>query len=194
VQSKANLWGSQPAGSRRRLYKQSQFRPARLASAGPVVRNKANLGMCRPGSAGGLCKTKPNLGRMGHLGDGAPGKAQWCETNPILRLRIADSGQPCGGTPLRTAGPGAGCTNKPNSAGPIVPNKPNSNRDGLRGPHHSTVPARCRLCQTNPIPSGAGQNEAGWRKESLKEGPRMGKMRFGIRPEVGRSCVSRSHR
>ncbi len=31
------------------------------------------------------CKTKPNLGRMGHLGDGAPAKGQICKTNPICR-------------------------------------------------------------------------------------------------------------
>jgi hypothetical protein len=32
--------------------------------------------------AGQSCKTKPNLGRMGHLGDGAWG-GQWYETKPI---------------------------------------------------------------------------------------------------------------
>jgi hypothetical protein len=30
-----------------------------------------------------LCETKPNLGRMGHLGDGMPGRGRWCETKPI---------------------------------------------------------------------------------------------------------------
>ncbi len=34
-------------------------------------------------------------------------------------LRIGDSRQTCGATPLRTAGPGAGCTNKPNWPEPI---------------------------------------------------------------------------
>ncbi len=38
--------------------------------------------------------------------------------------RIADSGAP--GRRLRLAGPGASCTNKPNSAGCIVRNEPNS--------------------------------------------------------------------
>ncbi len=32
-----------------------------------------------------LCKTKPNLGRMGHLGDGASGRGPSCKTNPIAR-------------------------------------------------------------------------------------------------------------
>jgi hypothetical protein len=64
------------------------------------------------GVRGEMRQTKPNLGELRHLGDGR-------SSRPIVRNKpnspIADSGQPCGDTPLRAAGPEAGCTNKPNS-------------------------------------------------------------------------------
>jgi hypothetical protein len=60
---------------------------------GSTVRNEPNLpqvsgngcGWLGPGGSAGerLCETKPNLGRMGPLGDGTSGRGQWCKTNPI---------------------------------------------------------------------------------------------------------------
>ncbi len=86
-------WG-QPCGRRADRAKRSQFGDGCLASEGE------------------FCRTKPNLGRMGHLGDGAPARGQLCETNPICRSgpRWAQAE----GTSL--AGP---------SLALIAPNKPN---------------------------------------------------------------------
>jgi hypothetical protein len=59
-------------------------------------------------------------------------------TDPILRLRVSDCGlriqdSLTAGRPLRAAGPGAGCTIKPNSIGPFVRNKPKLGRAGASG-------------------------------------------------------------
>jgi hypothetical protein len=50
----------------------------------------------------------------------------------------------------------AKCAKRTQSGGQIVRNKPNLGRGGRREPpifryfHHSTIPVRCRLCETNP--------------------------------------------
>jgi hypothetical protein len=96
VQNKANL--RKPTAIRRvECAKQSQFRLRRTGRGpGDVGRGRvqtnpiyraARLEACpfpRPSPLPDrLCETKPNLGRMGHLGDGSPGRGQSCETNPI---------------------------------------------------------------------------------------------------------------
>ena len=128
-----------------RLYKQSQFSGGRALpgwSGHPIVRNKANRrrqscetkpispggqGRGRPG--GRSCQIKPNLGRMGHLEDNAR-RGPRVQNKP--NLPIADWGQVCSQTPPPLAARlrQVGCTNKPNSLGRIVQNKPNCPKRG----------------------------------------------------------------
>ena len=82
------------------------------------------------GDWGQVVQTKPIPGRRQDEAWGARDVGALVQTNPIPRLRISHCGLRiqdglAGGRPLRAAGPGAGCTNKPNSAGPIVRNKAN---------------------------------------------------------------------
>ncbi len=78
------------------------------------------------------------------------------QTNPILPLRISDCGLriedgPAAGRPLRLAGSGACCTNKPSSPERIVRNKPNLRaRRGVGRARPTLQGAQVR--QTNPIP------------------------------------------
>jgi hypothetical protein len=84
-----------------------------------------------------MCETKPNLGRMGYLGDGASGRpimrhrldAPLRETKPIPRLRISDCGLPIGDHP---------------AAGRLPSGLPPRTRAGP-------------LCKTKPIWSGLGK-------------------------------------
>jgi hypothetical protein len=104
--------GPLPRACAGRFYKQTQFR------AGPLV------------SKGGLRQTKPNLGRMGYLGDGGlPPDRENVPNKPNFR---------------EWAGAGVGCTSKANSchvpirrsAFPgeqIVRNKPNLGRGKTNG-------------------------------------------------------------
>jgi len=100
------------------------------------------------------------------------------ETNPILRLRIADhviasdawqSGlrighRPAAGRPLRAARPGAGCTNKANWPGRIAPNKPNFGHGKEKGKWFvrkdlgPTRPAKS-TGKTKPIPGRPGSEQ-----------------------------------
>jgi hypothetical protein len=86
-------------------------------------------------------KTKPNLGRMGYLGDGRGGRSALCETKPIPRLRIGD--RPAASGPRRPI-----VRNKPNWAGPAPKPTPGGesvrNKPNLEG----------RSCQTNQICGG----------------------------------------
>ena len=92
----AENWRGKPhRTSRLNCVKQSQF------PAGPH-------GATNEGQS---CKTKPNLGRMGPLGDGTPGRGQWRKTKPI-RAEAAwdeapgvwDAGQSCETNPIPAAG------------------------------------------------------------------------------------------
>ncbi len=109
-----------------------------------------------------LCKTKPNLGRMGHLGGQCTG-GQSYKTKPIsATMPIGRSAFPGPGVQNKAnfgelAGwpPRAGCANKANWQNSIVRNKANSRTDsggqgpaGLRGPTVGTV------VQTNPVCHG----------------------------------------
>jgi hypothetical protein len=46
-----------------------------------------------------MCRTKPNVGELGYLGEGGERAGQFCQTKPILRLRISDWGKTSGRTP-----------------------------------------------------------------------------------------------
>jgi hypothetical protein len=123
-------------------------------------------------AGGRLCKTKPNLGRMGHLGDGAPGrsivrnKPNFRRAGPLGPVDRAKQSQFPGsargglqGTSRIT--PHGVTTN----AGPIVRNKANSTgsigRASIVQWQNKANPPRprvgrglgdeTRLCKTNPI-------------------------------------------
>jgi hypothetical protein len=107
--------------------KQTQFRPGMWprnlhhssiplfhhSSPIPIAPNKLNLarakrakqtqfGQSAKAPADEICETKPNLGRMGHLGDTVPGRGRWRQTNPIWWVKCAKRTQ----FPARTGGTG----------------------------------------------------------------------------------------
>jgi hypothetical protein len=98
-------------------------------SAGPEGATEGEI--CKtnpiPGWAGRdegqMRQTKPNLGRMGHLGDSVPGRANGAE-----RTQFFDCGLP----------------NKPNFARARYPSIPVF--------YYSSIPTRCRMRKTKPIP------------------------------------------
>jgi len=99
-----------------------------------------------------MCETKPNLGRLGYLGDwtrgtGARGVVQ---TNPISRSRRVGRGH-------RRVGRGANVQNEPNSS----PGSRWRRYPTIPVFHHSTVPILCRSCETKPIAFGDPLNWPG---------------------------------
>jgi hypothetical protein len=96
-----------------------------------------------------LRQTKPNLGRMGYLGDSVPEKGQSCETNPI-------SGDPdWWGRSIASNKPNFGKSTS-RQLGLGRTNKPNFRRAGLVGPVY-----RAKQSQSAPEQSGTNaQNKA----------------------------------
>jgi len=115
-----------------------------------------------------LRKTKPNLGRMGHLGDTVPGRGQSCKTNPIWP-RTGKQGhgwsKSCETNPI-SGQPGAGdarlCKTNPiwlvgrRPGGANAQNEPNSGPAG-RDTAWGTRDERAKQTQ---FPSGAAWGEA----------------------------------
>ena len=100
---------------------------------GRIARNKPNFPAGGPGLEVRLCETKPNLGELGYLGDGAPGRASGAKRTQfsdcglrIMSLRAKRGNLDCGL-----------CETKP------IRNKPGEI------PHHSTIPSFRR---SNPMP------------------------------------------
>jgi hypothetical protein len=152
-----------------------------LCKTKPICRGHPGMGTGgwgREGPRGRLCKTKPNLGRLGHLGDRASERGQWCKMNPISaqasrrgrptvrnepnsrRRRVGrDQGgerpglscetNPISGLPAGWGRPSA--PNKANWAGPIMQNEPNSRRGRVGG----GLGDEGRLRKTKPICRGA---------------------------------------
>jgi hypothetical protein len=119
-------------------------------------------------------KTKPNLGRMGHLGDAVPGRGRSCKTKPIPRQRQAgrspgagDAGQLrqtnpiCRGRAENTIVKAKGLGDMPPVTGARARNKANSSPGpalaGARRPKRTQFgwsdggPER-EMRKTNPIP------------------------------------------
>jgi hypothetical protein len=153
VRNEPNLAGRLGPGGRNMRNK-----PNRPAGSGPGVEEhgcdyaKQSQFPVRPDAAWETradvrsCETKPNLGRMGHLRDGAPGTCLSCETKPIpggatervsalwersygeYYIRWVSAKQSQFGEARRGSGESI-MQNKANlpggSRGPIVPNKPN---------------------------------------------------------------------
>ncbi len=143
-----------------RLYKQTQlpwsgWKGQVLGGKGVMMslarqepwQNKANFEQLDPDPPAQLRKTKPNLGRMGHLGNLASGRAS------VQNKANFAGGRGPGGRkvrnepnlPLRGTRPGG------RMARPIVRSK--ANFEELAGgiPHHSTIPS---FQDSNPTPFG----------------------------------------
>lgn len=123
-----------------------------------------------------MCETKPNVGRLGYLGDGdsmehiVRNRPNWrsesCQTNPI-------SGN-CGFPPLQSHAchakqsqlpAGAGCTKQTQLGGQIVRNKANSppgqvTSKSFMGKELWYIAHATDLSKTKPISGGAGWDEA----------------------------------
>jgi hypothetical protein len=148
---------------------------------GQIVRNKPNFrrshgrGKCpaekelwRVVQATGFGKTKPNLGRMGYLGDGTWGSLL-CKTNPILRLRIPDWGQTCRLRPrqAKRAKQTQTCASwgiwETARRRPVVRNEPNFRpRRVGRGPGDEGRGCDCAKRTQFPGAAGRGQAPRAW--------------------------------
>jgi hypothetical protein len=149
--------------------------PAAQGPAGQIMQNKANFGESEQGLEAEWRKTKPNLGRMGHLGDGVPGRRRSCKTNPIWWGQMRET------KPIWLVGRSPGernAQNEPNfrrcqvgwgqkdaRRAAIVRNEPNLARAPGNGRGWPGDPGGERLCETKPISAGtAGEASALWKR------------------------------
>jgi hypothetical protein len=144
------------------------------ASRGPIVRNEANLPAGTGPQGRGTwvkCAKRTQFARRCRVGRGfgGVGRGELCETNPILRLRIADWIQSCGGTPA--VQPAASAVRRP-----IVRNEPNFARAPRNGRGRAGPPrAKCaKRTQSGPAWAGPGTR---WRK--LQNEPNFGELAGG---------------
>jgi hypothetical protein len=144
----------------------------------PIVQNEANFREPTGRAGGRVCKTKPNLGRMGYLEEGEPGKSQWCRTNPIPGGVGWNGVQRC-----RTR---SNCATSPRC--PASGNKANSSITDSGGPAVRRLGLPGPVVQTNPIQPGAGGVRSRGRREMRNEpNSRRGRVGRGRRG-VGRLC------
>jgi hypothetical protein len=143
------------------LAKQTQF----------ARRGRVGRGLGDPGR--GVLYKQTQFLPLCRSGDRRSREGKSCETKPILRLRIADSGQPCGGTPLRAAGPGPVVQTNPIWRGQMCETNPiwlvgrrpgegNAQNEPNSGPAGRDAAWRTRdeRAKQSQFPGGAGWGEA----------------------------------
>jgi hypothetical protein len=180
-------WRCHPSGGG--CAKQTQFPAHKISqhsttisfhrpSPTPIVQNEANFREPTGRAGVRLCKTKPNLGRMGYLEEGEPGKSQWCRTNQIPGGVGWNGVQRC-----RTR---SNCATSPRC--PASGNKANSSITDSGGPAVRRLGLPGPVVQTNPIQPGAGGVRSRGRREMRNEpNSRRGRVGRGRRG-VGRLC------
>jgi hypothetical protein len=109
-----------------------------------------------------LRKTKPNLGRMGHLGNSVPEKGRSCKTKPIYP-RAPGSGRSAGTGRARR---GAIVQNEPNLEGRLCKTNPISTGPAAQTTHLSRIPTAGRRRKSNrekrtQFPQSGGHRGAG---------------------------------
>jgi len=117
-------------GTRANRAKRTQFAAERQGR--PSSRPEA---LAMPPRRGAIAPNKPNSCHYADPEIGVPGRVNRAKRSQFFDcgLRIADSGQPCGGTPLRAAGPGPVVQTNPIGRSESCETKPNLGTPGVSG-------------------------------------------------------------